>query len=120
MILCVDSRDNTKNYCSRVCCPTALKQARMLKEKNPETNIYVLYRDMMACGFAESHFTRARSENIIFISYEPGRLPEIVTDKDGDDGAITVKTMEPVLGMPIEIEADLVVPGHRGYACLAR
>ena len=109
MILCVDSRDDTKNYCSRVCCPTALKQARMLKEKNPDLDIYILYRDMMTCGFAESHFTKARSENIIFISYKPGELPDIVIGEDAEAAPVVVKTLEPVLGLPIEIEADLAV-----------
>lgn len=110
MILCVDSRSETKNYCSRVCCPTALRQARTLKEKNPNIDIYILYRDMMTCGFSETHFTQARNENILFISYEPDEMPRIETHP-GDDvsNKVLVKTREPVLDLPLEIEADLVV-----------
>jgi len=110
VILCVDSRDGTKNYCSRICCPTALRQAQTLKDKNPGMNIYILYRDMMTCGFSETYFTQARQDGILFISYEQDALPEVNPRHDGEgSGMVVVKTREPVLDLPIEIEADLVV-----------
>ncbi|MBC2713939.1 MAG: FAD-dependent oxidoreductase [Desulfobacteraceae bacterium] len=105
MIQCVDSRQEPRNYCSRVCCPTALKQARFIKEQNPEADIYFLYRDMMTCGFTETFFTQARKDNIIFISYEPDNLPQV----EEIEGKIIINAVEPVLGRPIEINADLVV-----------
>ncbi len=105
MIQCVDSRQGSRNYCSRVCCPTALKQARHLKQLNPEANIYILYRDMMTCGFSESFFTRARNEGVIFMTYDRENPPAV----DTGAGQITVSLTEPVLKMPVEISADLVV-----------
>ena len=54
MIQCVDSREEPRNYCSRVCCSSALKHALELKDKNPDIAIYILYRDMMSYGFMET------------------------------------------------------------------
>ena len=105
MIQCVDSRQEPRNYCSKVCCPTALKQALYLKKENPGADIYFLYRDMMSCGFTETFYTQARNENIIFISYEKNNLPELVDN----DKKLIVKAFEPVLNRPIEISADMVV-----------
>ena len=105
MILCVDSRKEPRNYCSRVCCPTALKQARQLRELNPETNIYILYRDMMTVGFSETFFTRARNDNVTFMAYPPETPPAVNTEND----TLTVTLTEPVLKLPVEISADLVV-----------
>jgi heterodisulfide reductase subunit A len=105
MILCVDSRQESRNYCSKICCPTALKQARAIKKLNPEADVYFLYRDMMTCGFTETYFTEARKDNIIFISYETDSLPQV---KD-ISGKTIVNAFEPILGRPIEISADLVV-----------
>lgn len=105
MIQCVDSRQEPRNYCSRVCCPTALKQALFIKEQNPEAKIYILYRDMMTCGFTETFFTQARKDNILFISYALDNPPEVADD----GGEIVVHAFEPILGRPMQIKADLVV-----------
>ncbi len=108
MIQCVDSREEPRNYCSRVCCPTSLKHALTLKEKNPAIAIYVLYRDMMTHGFTESYFTKARKAGIIFIQYDVGNKPQ-VSVPEGPDGPISVAAVDPLLGKPVEIETDLLV-----------
>ncbi len=105
MILCVDSRQEPRNYCSRVCCPTALKQARRLQDLNPDAAIYVLYRDMMTVGFSETYFTRARGDNVMFMAYDPKAPPRVSAETDTP--VVTLK--EPVLNQPVEISADLVV-----------
>ena len=105
MILCVGSRMQPRNYCSRVCCPTALKQAQDLRQSNPDLDIYIIYRDMMTHGFSEAYFTRARRDNIMFISYEPEHPPEVETDQN----RVLVRVNEPTLGVPLEIETDLLV-----------
>ena len=46
-VLCVGSREEEGNrYCSRVCCPTALKQALELKARLPQARIRIYYRDI--------------------------------------------------------------------------
>jgi heterodisulfide reductase subunit A2 len=105
MIQCVDSRQEPRNYCSRVCCATALKHALALKEKNSQLNVFVLHRDVMAYGFAEAAFTRARLAGVVFIPYDPDRPPQV---EPAETGA-TVTVAEPILGRTLAIEAQLVV-----------
>jgi len=105
MIQCVDSREEPRNYCSRVCCANALKQALYLKELNPAIAIYVLYRDMMSYGFTETYYTQARKENVTFIQYCVDEKPTVRAAKEGC--AVTVR--EPIIGQPLQIEADLVI-----------
>ena len=50
MIQCVGSRNEEHPYCSRICCGQAVKNALMLKERNPEATVYILYRDMRTYG----------------------------------------------------------------------
>ena len=104
MIQCVDSREEPRNYCSRVCCSTALKNAFHLKDRHPEMAIYILYRDMMTYGFAETYYTQARKAGVIFIQYDLENRPEVQTK----DGSIKVRVFEPILGQDIEINADIV------------
>ncbi|MCA1785805.1 MAG: FAD-dependent oxidoreductase, partial [Desulfobacteraceae bacterium] len=59
MIQCVGSRNEEFNYCSRVCCGHAVKNALKLKEKNPDMRIYILFRDMRTYGFKEDDYRRA-------------------------------------------------------------
>lgn len=54
MIQCVGCRNAERNYCSRICCTHAIKNALTLKEINPGLNIYVLFRDMRTDGFNEN------------------------------------------------------------------
>ncbi|MEJ2098818.1 MAG: FAD-dependent oxidoreductase [Desulfobacterales bacterium] len=105
MIQCVDSREEPRNYCSRVCCATALKHALYLKEKNNELQIYVLYRDMMTYGFTEAYYTRARKANVIFIQYAVDEKPRVETDKKG----VKVMVRDALIEKQIQIEADLLV-----------
>ena len=105
MILCAGTRQAPKNYCSRVCCASALKHALHVKEKNPEAGVYVLYRDMMAYGFLEAWFTRARKAGVIFIAYTPDTSPEVSARQD----AVRITATEPILRREVEISADLLV-----------
>ncbi len=105
MIQCVDSREEPRNYCSRVCCATALKHALHLKEKNPALSVYILYRDMMTYGFAETYYTRAREADVIFIQYRTDAKPRVQTAKESPE----VTILEPILGRRLKIKADLVV-----------
>ncbi len=106
MIQCVGSRENGRNYCSRVCCTSALKNALFLKERNPDLDIYIFYRDIMTYGFLETYYTRARREGIVFIQYTPGKKP-VVSLKH--DGGIKIVAWDPVLGRDIALEPGRLV-----------
>jgi heterodisulfide reductase subunit A len=105
MIQCVGSRQEPRNYCSRVCCAAALKQAFALRERHPQVSVFVLYRDMMTTGFSEAAFTRARRAGVVFIPYRLDRPPQV----QPVDGGLTVTVEEPVLQRTAQIEAQLVV-----------
>ena len=105
MIQCVDCREEPRNYCSRVCCANALKQALYLKEQNPEITIYILYRDLMAYGFYETYYTQARKANVMFIQYEVDQKPLVQAAKEG----LEVTVLDPVIGQQLQIESDIVI-----------
>jgi len=105
MIQCVDSREEPRNYCSRVCCASALKHALQLKEKNPQVQIFVLYRDMMAYGFNETYYTQARQANVTFIPYQVTEKPQV----EANEKSLKVRVYDPLIERPVQIEADLLV-----------
>jgi heterodisulfide reductase subunit A-like polyferredoxin len=103
MIQCVTPPDQ-EYYCSRVCCTQAARNARMLKERNPATQVYVLYRDIRTYGFWETEYTRAREEGVLFVHFEENRPPQVQ-----ENGRLTVKLEEPSLHEPLTLEPDLLV-----------
>jgi len=105
MIQCVDSRQEPRNYCSRICCITALKHALNFKEKNPEIDVYILYRDIMTYGFTESYYTQARKAGVIFIQYDLAEKPQVTPTGE----SVRVTAVEPIIGQKVQIDADLVV-----------
>jgi heterodisulfide reductase subunit A2 len=105
MIQCAGTRTGERNYCSRVCCPTALRQAVFFKENNPDALVWVLYRDMMTPGFLEADYARAREAGIRFVQYTPDRRPGV---RPGPD-RVEVSFFEPVLRRDLLVRADLVV-----------
>jgi len=108
MIQCVGSREEPRNYCSRVCCSSSLKHALYLKQANPDLAVYILYRDMMAYGFNETYYTEARRAGVVFIPYRVAEKPEArLTPEMPQPLAIQIR--EPVLDRMVEIPADLLV-----------
>jgi len=99
-IQCVGSREDPHRYCSRVCCAGALKHALKLKELSPDTDVYVLYRDLRAYGFKEKYYRQARQAGVIFIQYDRDQKPEVVpaTGADGAGNVACVKGYDPILG----------------------
>ncbi len=105
MIQCVGSRDEERSYCSRICCSEAVKNALKLKELSPETNVYILYRDVRTYGLKESYYTKARQQNVRFIRFEAEQKPEVTQNGNG----LQVEVFSQALRLPIEISSDLVV-----------
>jgi len=105
MIQCVGSRDDERPYCSRICCSESVKNSLKIKELSPDTNVYVLYRDVRTYGFRESYYTKARQQNVVFMRYDEDKKPEVTKNGNG----LQVEIFDQTLEMPIEISADLVV-----------
>ncbi|MEJ2730887.1 MAG: FAD-dependent oxidoreductase [Deltaproteobacteria bacterium] len=103
-IQCVGSREPERPYCSRVCCTHAIDSALQLKKLNPEMNAFVLYRDVRTYGEREYIYKEAREAGVIFIRYSLDNKPQV----NLKDGRLLVKTADPILDRPVEIEADLI------------
>jgi heterodisulfide reductase subunit A len=105
MIQCVGSRDKERPYCSRVCCSSALKNAIRLKEINPKTAVYILYRDIRSYGLREKYYRIAREKGVIFIRYEAEEKPIV----NISDGRLVVEVKDKILGRQLQIHPNLVV-----------
>lgn len=109
MIQCVGCRNEDRNYCSRVCCSQAIKNALKLKKNNPETDIYVLFRDMRTYGYMENYYRDASENEVKFIRYEPEDQPQVEAVEEGGQKVLRVSVSDPVLGQGLAIDADYLV-----------
>ena len=107
MIQCVGSREPERPYCSRVCCTQAVKNGLKLKGLRPETEVYVLYRELRTYGFREEAYRAAREAGVVFVRYELPAKPRVEV-RPGAEG-LQVSLREPVTGQPLELDADLLV-----------
>jgi len=103
-IQCVGSRDENRPYCSRICCTASVSQAISIKEDNPGTDVFVLYRDMRTFGERELLYKKAREKGVIFIRYSLDNKPIVAESGDG----LEVSVFDPILQKKIRIKADLV------------
>jgi heterodisulfide reductase subunit A len=105
MIQCVGSREEPNNYCSRICCQDAIKNAIAIKKKAPDAQVVVLYRDIRTYGLREDYYTMARDLGVMFVRFVPERKPEV--EVAGDH--IQVKAFDYMLDSEVMFEADWLV-----------
>ncbi len=104
-VLCAGSRDPEHlSYCSSACCIEALKQAKYFKEANPDSAVYIFYKDIRANGVYELFYKQMQKEKVFFVKGD-------VTGIEDDGSGKLVITAEDVLTRsPIMSESvDLVV-----------
>ncbi len=102
-IQCVGSRDAQHPYCSKICCTHTIQSALELKRRNPETNIYVLYRDIRTYGQREDLYREARSRGVLFFRYAPDDKPRV----SASGRQVSVTFRDPVLQRALEVKADI-------------
>ncbi|MBW2262283.1 MAG: CoB--CoM heterodisulfide reductase iron-sulfur subunit A family protein [Deltaproteobacteria bacterium] len=109
MIQCVGCRQEGRDYCSRVCCSQAVKNALALKALRPEMDISILFRDMRTYGYSEDKYREAAEKGVDFVRWEPDEKPvvEPATDEEGKP-VLRVTVPDRILGMRLAIDADLV------------
>ena len=105
-INCVGSRD--KRYvesCSNFCCMYSIKNAVLLKQMNPSTDITIYYMDIRtpSKGY-EEFYDRARKMGIHFIQGRPGLITE-----DNQTHNLFVHSEDISLGKVVEHEYDMVM-----------
>ncbi len=102
MIQCVGARDEAHAYCSRICCLTAIKNAILLKKRAPQTEVYILYRDIEVHGtHFEDYYAQARNLGIVFTRYAPDDPPQVSVER--------VVVYDEMLGARLGIPYDLLV-----------
>jgi heterodisulfide reductase subunit A len=106
MIQCVGCRQEDRNYCSRVCCDQAIKNALKLKEINPDMDVTILFRDMRTYGFKEDYYREAADKDIKFIRYEPDEKPQVEAVEEEGRPVLRVTLPDYVLGQKLAIDAD--------------
>jgi heterodisulfide reductase subunit A len=104
-ILCAGSRDSNKGnqHCSIVCCTYAIGQAKDLKTKYPDMDVYIHYMDLRAAyrGF-EEFYKDAQEKGVRFLR---GRVANV----EKNNGDLIVKTENIDTDELMEIKSDLVV-----------
>ena len=108
MIQCVGCRNENRNYCSRICCSHAVKNASHLKELNPEIEIYILFRDMRTYGYREDYYREAADKGVKFIRWGSDDKPQVETAKEGGKSILRVTVPDPILGRRLELDADVL------------
>ena len=103
-IQCVGSRDSNRPYCSQICCTTSIKQAIEIKEKYPEKNIFIFYRDIRTPGFKEKLYKKARGLGIVFIRFDLENKPQVQENENG----LTIYAFEPTIQKSISVDVDLL------------
>lgn len=109
MIQCVGCRQEDRNYCSRICCGQAIKNALKFKETNPEADVQIYFRDMRTYGLNEDYYRLAAEKDVKFIRYEPTEKPEVEAVVEEGRPVLRVTAPDPVLGQKLAVDADLLV-----------
>lgn len=105
-IQCVGSRDRAKGfpYCSKICCMYTARQAGTFRDLFPGSRCCVFYIDIRAAGKGYEEFVRSVIEDrkVRYIRGRPGKvLPA--------NGRLLIRSEDTLMGVPVEIEADMVV-----------
>lgn len=105
MIQCVGSRNEEREYCSRLCCSEAIKNALKIKKINPKADIFVLHKDIRTYGFREEFYNMTREKGVFFLKYEDQK--DIDVKKNGNELIVSVN--DKILKRKLVIKPDLLV-----------
>jgi heterodisulfide reductase subunit A len=105
-VQCVGSRQPGREYCSRICCNTTLKNALRILDTNPKATVTIIHRDIMSYGTAwEELYRKASERGVRFLRYSLAN-PAKITKKDG---SLLVDVYDETLIEEIDIETEAVV-----------
>ncbi|MCK4344384.1 MAG: CoB--CoM heterodisulfide reductase iron-sulfur subunit A family protein [Bacteroidales bacterium] len=112
IIHCVGSRNKDYHeYCSRICCMTALKFSNQLRSALPDTNIFECYADIRSFGKGcEEFYAQTSRKDIMFLMFDQKNdLPRIRKAETKDECDMLIEFNELLSGEDIEVPADMVV-----------
>lgn len=106
-IQCVGSRDRHRNeWCSAgVCCMISVKNSKLIKQHDPETNVAVAYIDMRCGGkMYDEYYTQARELGVIFLK---GKVADITENPTNGNAVVCIEDI--LSNEMISQEFELVV-----------
>jgi heterodisulfide reductase subunit A len=109
-------------YCSRICCMNAIKNAILIKEKSPKTDVIILYSDLRVYKEYEDLYSKARDLEVKFIKFIEEVTPEIT---ETPEKKLMTTVYDMLAGHEVKITSDWVVLStplipHKDSILLAR
>lgn len=104
-IQCAGSRDQDHlPYCSAVCCRVSLKQATYIRKALPDTQVYILYKDLRSPGQYEQFYKNVQEDEGVFLTRgEVVRVDPISGDR------VEVELTDTLFGQNVTVQVDLLV-----------
>jgi heterodisulfide reductase subunit A-like polyferredoxin/coenzyme F420-reducing hydrogenase delta subunit len=103
ILYCAGSRDSKHlPYCSKICCFLGLKEAKLVIDRYPDTQVYVAAMDMRSTGTFEYLYNKLRERGVNFIKGKPSEVIK-------RNGSLVVRTEDLYTNELLEIEVDTVV-----------
>jgi heterodisulfide reductase subunit A len=105
-VQCVGSRDRQigNEYCSKVCCGIASKQAIELREQLPDSKVFIFYIDMRMYGYWENEIYWPAQEKYK-VNYVKGVISEVLPKGN----QLLVRGEDTTMSRPMEVTMDLIV-----------
>src|SRR5581483_10998297 len=105
-IQCVGSRDRHigNEYCSKVCCGIASKQAIEVRQLLPNCKVFIFYIDMRMYGYWENEIYWPAQEQYK-VNYIKGVISEITTKGD----RLMIRGEDTTMNRPMEVPMDIVI-----------
>ncbi len=108
-VQCVGSRceacaQKGKEYCSKICCMYTAKHAMLIRDKYPDTDVYVFYIDVRTPGKNFDEFYRRAVEEY-GVHYIKGMVGKVLPEGK----VLKVQASDLIDGKQLHIDADLVV-----------
>ncbi|MFC2152858.1 hydrogenase iron-sulfur subunit [Bacteroidota bacterium] len=103
-IQCAGSRDKDHlPYCSGFCCGTSLKQAKYIRNLSPDSNVFVVYKDIRTLGLYEEFYKEVQKDDQIF--FTKGEIEGITEYNDH----LSVNVKDTLIGEDISLSVDMIV-----------
>jgi heterodisulfide reductase subunit A len=105
-VQCVGSRDRQigNEYCSKVCCGIASKQAIEIKEQLPDAKVFIFYIDMRMYGYWENEIYWPAQEK-----YKVNFVKGVISEVLPKNGQLLVRGEDTTMSRPMEVTMDLIV-----------
>jgi heterodisulfide reductase subunit A2 len=105
-IQCVGSRDRHigNEYCSKVCCGIASKQAIEVRQLLPQCKVFIFYIDMRMYGYWENEIYWPAQEKYK-VNYIKGVISEITMKGD----RLMIRGEDTTMNRPMEVPMDIVI-----------